>query len=362
MSYNYTRHSKSLESRARSLAAELEGAREELQRRQVPQHPPSMRGTQRHNPSSSLLVSLLRGWTGRPMASALRSSAWPEQWGELIVKDRKETTRNHLDVCGSFGGGGRRDNGNQEQKGWSRGNHHFRQHVGWGNDDGHARQSMQPIIIIRPATAAAAAAVGVKLSCGCCTPNRRPRRQNRGRTVRWCWSACAAHTTRVLSPAGVLVAFLASWSWAGGRPTVWSMDAASLTSGRWNYSNDWNCNNTGIGGGKGITFRSNEYYLIRFCDKKEDSHRILCEVLWIAKLHLKSYQWNNSIDVTITWTWTRLPLILPWLAKEVAFQPVRERGVVVVNSTSLLCRQRDDIQLRPPPSLRGSSSTQTQEC
>jgi hypothetical protein len=64
----------------------------------------------------------------------------------------------------------------------------------------------------------------------------------------------------------------------------------------------------------------------------------------------------------ITITWTLLLLILRWLAKVVGVQPVWEHGVVEVNLTSLLCRQCNNIQLCPPPSLKGSSSTPTQEC
>ncbi len=44
---------------------------------QVPRHPPSAQGTQRRRPSTSLPASLQTGWTGRPTASAPKSSAWP---------------------------------------------------------------------------------------------------------------------------------------------------------------------------------------------------------------------------------------------------------------------------------------------
>ncbi len=157
--------------------------REELWQRQVPWHPPSARGTRRRRPSLSLLASLLTGWTGMPMASVPRSSTWTGQQGELMVKDRRETTRHHFDVGGGFGGGGEWGDGNQEQKGWSGGNYHFWQHVRWGDDDGHTQQWMQPIVIVWLAMAAAAAATGVKLSCRRCTPTKRPRRRYCGRTV-----------------------------------------------------------------------------------------------------------------------------------------------------------------------------------
>ena len=60
------------------LAAELEGAREELRqrggrrRRWTPPYPPSVRDTWRCWPSSRLT-----GWTRRPVASAPRSPTWP---------------------------------------------------------------------------------------------------------------------------------------------------------------------------------------------------------------------------------------------------------------------------------------------
>jgi hypothetical protein len=139
---------------------------------------------------------------------------------------------------------------------------------------------------------------------------------NRAVSLAWVLKAYYS-TTHALSPSGVLAAFLASWSWVKERLMVWSMDAASSTSGHWNYSNDWNCDNASIGGGKSITLRSTEYNPSRFYDKEEDSHCILHEVLWIAKLHLKWYQLYNSVDAMITITSTLLLLIFPWLAKEV---------------------------------------------
>jgi hypothetical protein len=82
------------------------------------------------------------------------------------------------------------------------------------------------------------------------------------------------------SSGGILDKLELSWREASGL-----IDGCGV--GRWNNSNDWNCDNAGIGGGKGVTFWSNKYNLIRFYDKEEDNCCILCEMLWIAKLHLK---------------------------------------------------------------------------